>query len=97
MSCYRVWLATFLYYHSLFTTIVCHRLPFAAERSGCSAGALKVLFAMSHRQPYSNDIPQYVGESGDVAELPDGEEDEAMEEVVDEQGYGEYSSCDLLK
>lgn len=46
---------------------------------------------MSHRQPYSNDIPQYVGESGDIAELQEGEEDEAMEEVVDDQGYGEWS------
>lgn len=44
---------------------------------------------MSHRQNYVSDIPQYIGESGEIAELQDGEEDEAMEEVVDEQGYGE--------
>lgn len=44
---------------------------------------------MSHRQPYTSDIPQYVAGAGDIAELQDGEEDEAMEEVVEEQGYGE--------
>lgn len=50
---------------------------------------------MSHRQPYTSDIPPYVGETGDVAELQEGEEDEVMEEVADEQGYGEYFSLNI--
>lgn len=51
---------------------------------------------MSHRQTYGSDIPPYVGESGEVNELQDGEEDEAMEEIVDEQGYGELSNLLIL-
>lgn len=50
---------------------------------------------MSHRQPYTSVIPQYVGEAGDIGELQVGEEDEAMEEVAEEQGYGE-SDCEYI-
>lgn len=51
---------------------------------------------MSHRQNYVSDIPQYIGESGEIAELQEGEEDEAMEDVVDEQGYGEPDFLTML-
>jgi hypothetical protein len=74
------------------TVIACNGL---AARTRAGTCLLVVTFPMSHRPPYTSDIPQYVGEAGDIAELQDGEEDEAMEEVAEEQGYGE-SDCEYI-
>jgi len=83
----------------LFTIIDHHRLQLDLRARHLRAGTwfLTVTFPMSHRQPYTNDIPQYVGEPGNIAEFQDGEEDEAMEEVAEEQGYGESDCTHFLR